>query len=370
MAVAASYSADGSYGAQSPFSPNLAPRWKGSRWVVDDTHDSLITAGNGGSKPTRLGVTIFYNGGTGKYTMAPKSLAPGEQVWLDMSHLIRDHVPDAKGQTLPIDLSSGTYELQDLDDPSIGSIYEGKLTLDRTYGQAAYGCSLCCGWDAAWIAPLSFTGNVGNSTPDVVWAEQYCTGIDEDETSISYGWASSNTSVTSVTFAFTSLIGAGSANTLASVNLKTPSGPKTCAIVLYAMTAGVTVSFPSQVEPIYTASQGPAQCTQQGQAGWLRNTTNQVQYSNGSPYSVAGLDMADTLTPSSTNALGITSAETGHTPTTGDGSFPDVYYVCSSACPSSTGESDATQQWTLNGVALSHANGVVYKCGSITIDGR
>jgi len=127
---------------------------------------------------------------------------------------------------------------------------------------------------------------------------------------------------------------------------------------------------PFQVEPIATASQGLAQCATKGQSGWARNVTSQVQYPDGSAFAFTGLPVADTIKATSTNALGIASTQTGSSTTTGDGSFPDTYFVCSTSCPGNTGESDATQNWVVNGIGLPHVNGVVYKCGSIAIDGR
>jgi len=46
-------------------------------WHADATHNTLITTGNGGSEPTTAEVTLFYNGGTGRYKMV-KLLSPGE----------------------------------------------------------------------------------------------------------------------------------------------------------------------------------------------------------------------------------------------------------------------------------------------------
>jgi hypothetical protein len=45
-------------------------------WRYDPYHNSIITGGNGGTKPTRLVFTIFYNQGTKRYdleqTLQPK----------------------------------------------------------------------------------------------------------------------------------------------------------------------------------------------------------------------------------------------------------------------------------------------------------
>ena len=54
--------------------------------------------------------------------------------------------------------------------------------------------------------------------------------------------------------------------------------------------------------------------------------------------------------------------------TDANGSWPDAYTVCTPYCPSS-GQSVAAPSWTYNGVPLPHANTVVYKCSSISIDG-
>ena len=185
-------------------------------------------------------------------------------------------------------------------------------------------------------------------------------------------WSSSNTAIGTVSAGVVKGVSPGGLT----ISAFTPTGvynPNYCAYDPYCPdTQQVSGSGsggvgPYQVEPISTASQGQAQCTA-GYAGWIRNVTNQVQYQSGAEFGYSGLTVADTLTPGSTNQLGL-KTQTGSTKTTGDGSFPDTYYVCSTACPS-TNQTDALQNWTANGVPLPHVNGVVYKCGSIAIDGR
>lgn len=94
---------------------------------------------------------------------------------------------------------------------------------------------------------------------------------------------------------------------------------------------------------------------------------NQVQFITGAgyPYSVTA---ADTITIGARHDLG-SGTSTGSEQTASDGTFYDGYSICSAACPGSTGETDASQNWTVNGVPLLHVNGVIYKCTSITIDG-
>jgi hypothetical protein len=77
--IATSFDESGRYGLQTPFSEGVSHLWKGSMWHVDATHNSLITAGNGGTGPTHAAVTLFYNKGKSSYTIE-KQLEPGEQI--------------------------------------------------------------------------------------------------------------------------------------------------------------------------------------------------------------------------------------------------------------------------------------------------
>jgi hypothetical protein len=102
--------------------------------------------------------------------------------------------------------------------------------------------------------------------------------------------------------------------------------------------------------------------------GYLRAVNNQVQYFGGAgyPYSVTA---ADSIVVGSRHDLG-SGSSTGSAQTASDGSFYDGYSICSTACPGSTGETDALQYWTVNGYPLPHVDSVAYKCTSITIDGH
>jgi hypothetical protein len=53
LAVAASYDKSLHFGAQTPFSDQLAFHWAGSEFQYDAQHDSIITVGNGGAKPSQ-----------------------------------------------------------------------------------------------------------------------------------------------------------------------------------------------------------------------------------------------------------------------------------------------------------------------------
>jgi hypothetical protein len=55
-------------------------------------------------------------------------------MWIDLGKLIREHVPDKNGKPLPPDLSSGSYEFRDLTNTGAGTLFEGKVIYDKTYG--------------------------------------------------------------------------------------------------------------------------------------------------------------------------------------------------------------------------------------------
>jgi hypothetical protein len=202
VAVAASYDGMLRYGAQTPFSDQLTFMWEGGMWEYDPYHNSIITAGNGGTKPTRAAFTIFYNQGTQRYDLE-QDLQPDDQMWIDVGKLIREHVPGKNGNTLPADLTSGSYEFRDLTNKGVGTLFEGKVIYDKTYGHVAYGCASCCGYSSAYMqvfydplgVPFQSTAQQG------VNARQQCT-LTWDDVSDAFlsRWASANTAIATVDY--------------------------------------------------------------------------------------------------------------------------------------------------------------------------
>ena len=90
-----------------------------------------------------------------------------EQMWIDVGKLIREHAPDKNGNALPPDLTSGSYEFRDLTNTGVGTLFEGKIIYDKTYGHVVYGCGTCCGYAQAKLffnplgVPLSLTSGDG-----------------------------------------------------------------------------------------------------------------------------------------------------------------------------------------------------------------
>ncbi len=188
------------YGAQTPFSDQLAAHWVGSEWQYDPQHDSVITVGNGGTKPTQAAFTIFYNQGTQKYELE-QTLQPDDQMWMDIGKLIREGVPDKNGNTLPAQLTSGSYEIRDLTNKAIGTLFEGKVIYDKTYGHVTYGCGSCCGYKTSklWYNPLGVP-DLGTSDNGLNSLDS-CSGQWEDVSDSAYGnWTTANHAIATVDY--------------------------------------------------------------------------------------------------------------------------------------------------------------------------
>jgi hypothetical protein len=237
--VALSYDKQYRYGLQTPFSDALSRLWAGGMWHVDSTHNTLITTGNGGSEPTAAEATLFYNGGVGKYRIE-KMLAPGQQLWLDLGHLVHDQIPDSDGHTMPPDTMSGSYELRDLDHATIGELYEGKLVIDKTYGHAAYGCGSCCGYNSVVLDPDPFAGPPDEDNDDYIYATDTCVGDQEDVTGDGYDWGSSDVSVATLPTRTLHTVAVGSATGSSLVQLQASRPPK-CAVTTFASQQPISV---------------------------------------------------------------------------------------------------------------------------------
>src|SRR6202034_3920134 len=192
--IATSFDESGRYGLQTPFSEGVSHLWKGSMWHVDGSHNSLITAGNGGSGVTHAAVTLFYNKGKSSYTIQ-KQLEPGEQIGADLVGIIRNQIPDKDGKTIPRDVTMGSYELRDLDHIGVGYLYEGKLVIDKSWGHGYYGCAGCCGYEGQRLLPNPFGGGVGTQGNNTAESEDMCSDSWVDLTSEASGWASTNSGI-------------------------------------------------------------------------------------------------------------------------------------------------------------------------------
>jgi hypothetical protein len=230
MAVAASYDKTLRYGAQTPFSDQLGFAWEGGRWEYDAQHDSIVTGGNGATKPVQAAFTIFYNQGAKRYELQ-QTLQPDEQMWIDVGRLIRERTPDKNGKVLPIDLESGSYEFRELNAKGIGHLFEGKVIYDKTFGHAAYGCATVCCYNNPYLTydplgiPLSATSGNGVDTSD------NCGGLPIDVTGDFGDWNTADHSIATVNYSGVHTgVAAGSTSTTASGELDQVWGRNSCTV--------------------------------------------------------------------------------------------------------------------------------------------
>lgn len=245
VAVAASYDATLKYGAQTPFSDQLSFKWEGGMWEYDPYHSSIITAGNGGTQPTQAAFTVFYNQGTQRYDVE-QTLKPDEQMWIDVGQLIREHVPDKNGKTLPQDLTMGSYEFRDLTNKGVGTLFEGKVIYDKTYGHVVYGCGTCCGYAKTLVFYDPLGVPVPGTSGQGVNAYQNC-NLDWEDVSDSFWntWTSANTSIATVNYYATHTgVATGSTTSYASAYLDGANRPPSCPRQLKTPSGGVNV-FPT-----------------------------------------------------------------------------------------------------------------------------
>ena len=96
-------------------------------------------------------LTLHYNNGGKKYELQ-QTIAPGDQMWVNLAELIRGGLPDRRGNFLPGDVSAVTYDLQDLT-PGGHSLMPSDVAVDTASGQILPDCPFCCGEDSEFADP-------------------------------------------------------------------------------------------------------------------------------------------------------------------------------------------------------------------------
>jgi hypothetical protein len=339
-------------------------------WSTGNGDDTMVTIWNPADEAQDFTYTLYFSGG---HYALPLHLGPRVTRSFNLSEIIQSQMPDADGNIIPASVHEGGAKIA-------GSHAENEHILvaidSGTYNvrkaTCTNNCQECDGYNAASLVNNPFAVAVSGTH------QQNFTLTWHSGTQYNFNgngsWSSSNNSVATVATGLVHGVSVGSPNVTVVVDGEPVqagyicTGNGGCPLANFSQSSSGYVG-PYQIEPINTAFQGLASCAT-GQAGWARNVTNQVQYFGGAPFAQAGVSASDTITISSTNALGISGTKTGTATTTGDGSFPDTYSVCSTACPASAGETDAQQSWVVGSAGLPHVNLVIYKCNSIAVDGH
>jgi hypothetical protein len=267
IAVAASYDDTGHYGAQTPFSDQLAAHWEGGKWEVDSSHNSMITIGNGGRQATQAQLTFRYQGAQGPTTYVMEQKLDKDQQWfIDLSDLASFRSPDINGNIFAPATGSGTYTLTEVGDHGIGNLFEGKVVTDKRFGDVAYGCMTCCGDNPTGLTPDPYSLSVGFSEYYLAGATNACTRRPENVTGDYYSWWTDDPSIASAQSAQGTGIAPGSTYLDAEGTLLDPgildSGGGACPTMddvesaQVAVTPTVTISGASNIPLLQSGTQG------------------------------------------------------------------------------------------------------------------
>src|SRR5271157_2963770 len=180
-------------------------------------------------------------------------------MWVNLGHLIRNRVADRRGNTLPVDVSSVTYDLRDLA-PGGRSLVANNLGLNTTLGSQALPppCPECCTYDSIGFNPGLVDVGVDVTYGLTIDGNNECNGDETVLTPDFTSWRSGNSSIASVTYAKVKGVAPGVTTGYANGLIEVP-GECACNLAPAEEQAPVNVG-PYQVEPISTASQFPASC--------------------------------------------------------------------------------------------------------------
>src|SRR5579871_1374673 len=211
VAYATSIDANRRYNLATRFAGGVGGHLTGGEWDVDANHNQIATVTNIGSKPTNALLTLHYENGQKSYELQ-QTIAPGDQMWVNLARLVRDRVADRNGNTLPVDLKSVTYELRDLA-PGLGSLSVGSLALDDTFGFSITPppCPSCCPLIAIQFDSGFLDLPPGVTDPVGIIGQNQCTGAQVNVTADFGTWSSNNDGIAKASYAKVQGIAPGSA---------------------------------------------------------------------------------------------------------------------------------------------------------------
>jgi hypothetical protein len=357
-----------------------------SYWSTGDGDDTMVVLWNPADEPQDFVFTLFFSGGQYQF---PIHLGPRATNTFNVSEIIQNQVPDHEGNLIPPTVHEGSAKIAGSRSDSEhillamdSGVYNVRKATCNPY------CTTCNGVVDSWISSSSWD-IAGGGQQKLVFIAEDNTGA---ESNISGTWTSSDTAVA----------------TVSSIGLVTGVGPGTATIdashtdelAYVASLCGTQYHMPSCSNQTTTCS-GSASGTVQvptasrikstlsshsvnstnfptctgTQAGWYRQVQKIVTDQAGADIVRAGQKLSETLTVGAPNNLGITGTQVGTAVTDANGNFNDTFFVCSSSCPASSGQTNASQ--TISDVLPSGGNpynllpnALVYKCANITINGQ
>src|ERR1700685_665412 len=248
-----SYDASARYNLQSPFSPTVAGHFAGGEWRADATHNYILSVTNSGQKPAETLLSLHYANGAKTYEMQ-QTIQPGDQMWVNLASLIRDRVPDRKGNVLPADLTFGTYDVQQINSAP-RSLALASLAVDQTWGyQIAPPYATCCSYGSmGWVPDSIVLDPEGIAVTDID-ATDSCNGSVTNLSSDFGIWSSGNTSVAVVTRQKVQAVGVGTTTGTADGYVFEGAGGY-CAFVPQQLKASIEVQPPQIISIVPVTGQ-------------------------------------------------------------------------------------------------------------------
>lgn len=358
-------------------------------WLAGGGFDTMYSLWNPEPDAHDFLVTLKY-GANGELYRLPVTLEGHASTMIDIGELIRTQQLDQDGKLLPPDVKQGSLVVSgpadDLED-AIDVVLTGGI-YNPTKATCGSQCTFCAGWTTITFGPTTFSLQVGaQQSLTLGYVDNY--GSHYDMTPWA-DWETSNSSIIGLNSGpgWAQGMGGGTATVTAGYQ-PVPiyhgyccgyPGPPQCPVTPIGGTATGTVAAPAgsritQTLSSYAVSASNFVACTGSQAGWYRKVNKIVTDQNGADIVLSGQALTETVTIGTPNDLNVTGTQIGTAVTNSSGIFADEYYVCSSRCPASSGQTNASQ--TISDVLPSgagpytlSANALVYKCTGITVNGQ
>jgi HEAT repeats len=215
------------------------------RWRADANHNQLIAVTNSGQKSADALLTLHYDNGAKRYEME-QTIPSGEQTWVNLADLIHNRVADRKGNTLPVDVNSVTYDLRNLTPRSYGLMVNA-LSLDATLGSGVQpDDGTCCGYSGVGWNPDTFELVIDGTDFGDITGVDSCGGGNEDISPLFNSFASASAAIATV----------ASPGTVSGVSAGTTTASATGVVFYgagdYCTAREVEVTAPVTVQPTIT----------------------------------------------------------------------------------------------------------------------
>ena len=252
IAIASSRDCTGVYDIETKFVGGRGGNFAGGEWRTDATHNQLAAVTNVGTQPTDALLTLHYNNGVDKYELQ-QTIAPGDQMWVNLAQLVRQGLSDRNGKLLPPATNSVTYDLQDLTAGS-HALMANDLAVNTAAGQAIPNCPWCCGgYDSEYFSPDPLEVVLFGSASMGVLGVNGCNNTPYWITKDFSVWSSSNSNIAEVTYAEAQGVSVGQVIGTAEGRVPVP-GECACNFMLETVTEPVNVTPPITVTMKFTGN--------------------------------------------------------------------------------------------------------------------